>query len=58
MKTAPQVNDQVVTQAETVRCEGNGGPLGHPAVYLTFDTTGLLTCPYCSKKFVKEVLAP
>ena len=35
-----------------VRCEGGGGRLGHPAVYLRIDAAGETVCPYCSRRFV------
>lgn len=36
----------------TVACDGGGGPLGHPKVFLKFDETDEITCPYCSRRFV------
>jgi uncharacterized Zn-finger protein len=35
-----------------VACDGGGGPLGHPRVFLQIDETGEVTCPYCSRHFV------
>ena len=35
-----------------VRCEGGGGVLGHPAIYLEIGNSGSAVCPYCSQKFV------
>ena len=36
-------------------CEGVGGPLGHPRVFLHIDQdTGSVTCPYCSRQYVLE----
>ena len=36
-----------------VCCEGGGGPLGHPRVYLHIDQdAGQITCPYCSRTYV------
>lgn len=35
-----------------VACEGIGGALGHPRVYLHIDPeVGAITCPYCSRTF-------
>ena len=34
----------------TVACDG--GPLGHPRVYLTLSREGEIECPYCSRKYV------
>jgi uncharacterized Zn-finger protein len=36
-----------------VSCEGSGGALGHPKVYLHIDQDkGSVTCPYCSRQFI------
>lgn len=38
---------------EEVICDGGGGPLGHPRVFLHIDhDTGQVQCPYCSRLFV------
>ncbi len=31
----------------TVACDGGGGALGHPKVYLSLDAGGEAECPYC-----------
>ena len=46
-----QPEETVVVQTTTVRCDGGGGPLGHPAVYLKIPAKEV-TCPYCSRHFV------
>ncbi len=33
-------------------CDGGGGPLGHPRVYLTLEKGGEKDCPYCGLRFV------
>ena len=33
-------------------CDGGGGPLGHPNVYLKIGDTGEVVCPYCSAQFI------
>ena len=40
--------------SSTVACDGGGGPLGHPAVYLKFGREREIVCPYCSRRFVLE----
>ena len=37
-----------------VACDGGGGPLGHPKVYLHIDSDhgDAITCPYCSRTYV------
>ncbi len=40
---------------ETVAaCNGGGGPLGHPRVYLNLGLAGKVECPYCSRLFVSR----
>jgi len=35
-----------------VACNGGGGALGHPRVFLNLTNTGRIECPYCSRLFV------
>ncbi|KAL6255717.1 NADH dehydrogenase [ubiquinone] iron-sulfur protein 6, mitochondrial [Pogonomyrmex barbatus] len=37
-----------------VACNGGGGPLGHPKVYINLDKPGNHTCGYCGLRFYKE----
>ena len=45
---------QVDDDTETVGCDGGGGALGHPLVYLQFDGKQSVDCYYCSRRFVKS----
>lgn len=40
-----------------VACDGGGGALGHPKVYLHTDPEhgDKVTCPYCSRTYVLRV---
>ena len=49
---APEV---VVVTSGRVACEGVGGTLGHPRVYLEMGVASFVECPYCDRRFV---LAP
>jgi uncharacterized Zn-finger protein len=42
-----------VYQSE-IACDGGGGALGHPKVYLHVDPEAgdSITCPYCSRTYV------
>jgi uncharacterized Zn-finger protein len=43
---------------ETVAaCNGGGGPLGHPRVYLNLAPAGKVECPYCSRLYVNRAMA-
>jgi uncharacterized Zn-finger protein len=55
---APQANagqdpsqDIVYTSKSEVSCDGDGGALGHPKVYLHMEN-GQVDCPYCDRVFV------
>ena len=38
-------------------CNGGGGPMGHPRVFLNLAPTGRVECPYCSRRFVNRAMA-
>jgi len=35
-----------------IACDGGGGALGHPRVWLQIGDEGWVECGYCDKKFV------
>jgi len=39
-------------QARHVWCDGGGGALGHPKVYINLDQDGPHACGYCGLRFV------
>ena len=41
----------IFTNDSQVACNGDGGALGHPQVWLTLGGDGQVTCPYCSRHF-------
>jgi uncharacterized Zn-finger protein len=43
--------DTLPATARTVGCDGGGGTLGHPLVYLRIEDRQV-TCPYCSRTYV------
>ena len=40
--------------SDSAACDGGGGALGHPRVYLSIDKSGRATCPYCGRVFVRD----
>ncbi len=43
-------------QSLEVACDGGGGALGHPKIYLHIDRDkGGITCPYCSRSYVLKL---
>ncbi len=48
---------ETITIDETVTgCDGGGGALGHPLVYLNLAPAGKAECPYCSRLFVNRAM--
>ena len=41
----------IEVRGDTVYCDG--GELGHPRVFLTFDNNNKIECPYCGQQFIK-----
>ncbi|MEM8632516.1 MAG: zinc-finger domain-containing protein [Pseudomonadota bacterium] len=53
MKTPPP--DYEVVPQWRVACDGSGGALGHPRVFLSIDRdSGYAICGYCGKLWVNE----
>jgi len=56
-----------VVRSKRMSCDGVGGALGHPRVYLEMGEGDFVECPYCDRRFVlasgsegpeSELLAP
>lgn len=45
----------IVVNQSRVACNGGGGPLGHPQIFLSLGTDDKVICPYCSRVFVKAL---
>ena len=41
----------VETMSTEVACDGGGGALGHPKVYLNMGSEAFVECPYCDRRF-------
>jgi len=46
---APEV---IEVSDEVVACDGGGGALGHPRVYLNLAGRDFVECGYCDRRFV------
>ncbi|MBT3305512.1 MAG: zinc-finger domain-containing protein [Alphaproteobacteria bacterium] len=55
--------ERIEVETDTAGCDGGGGPLGHPMVYLKIvpqsnsgagEGEGSVVCPYCSRQFVRK----
>lgn len=54
----PATGETLETSSLTVACDGGGGPLGHPQVFLTIKPeVGSIVCPYCSRHYVATAQA-
>ncbi|HQT73907.1 MAG: zinc-finger domain-containing protein [Acidiphilium sp. 37-67-22] len=42
--------EPILVHERVVACDGGGGPLGHPRVYLKIEGSEI-TCPYCSRHY-------
>jgi uncharacterized Zn-finger protein len=47
-----ETEEPIYVQTRSVACDGGGGPLGHPNVYLKIGAPGDVMCPYCSAQFM------
>jgi uncharacterized Zn-finger protein len=45
--------DIVHTSQSEVKCDGDGGALGHPRVFLHMEN-GQVECPYCDRLFILQ----
>ncbi len=49
---ASEPPEVVVVHERRVSCDGVGGALGHPRVYLEMGAKGFAECGYCDRRFV------
>ena len=54
IKNTSESEQVIKTSQKRVSCNGGGGALGHPAIFLNMGTDGQVVCPYCSARFVLE----
>jgi len=44
----------LTVDSEVIACDGGGGALGHPRVWLNMEGKGQIDCPYCGRRFILE----
>ncbi len=49
MSDAPETEE---VSTSRISCDGGGGALGHPRVWLNIGDEGFVECGYCDKRFV------
>ncbi len=42
----------VVVTSHRIACDGDGGALGHPRIFLELGDKPFVECPYCDRRFV------
>ena len=57
--------EEIIVRSGRVSCDGVGGALGHPRVWIELGGDGVGECPYCDRRFIlaghgseDEALAP
>ncbi len=46
--------ETIKVENKDIACDGGGGQLGHPRVFLAIDDDRRATCPYCGQTFIYE----
>jgi uncharacterized Zn-finger protein len=46
--------ETIEVDRDRIGCDGGGGALGHPLVYLTLDNSGKVDCPYCGRRYIRR----
>ena len=49
------MNPVEILETNTKRVICDGGPLGHPRIFLTLATDGQIDCPYCSRRYILNI---
>lgn len=44
--------ETIEVDSVNISCDGGGGALGHPKVYLSLEKDGRAECPYCDRLFI------
>jgi uncharacterized Zn-finger protein len=47
--------ETIMVRSHRIACDGVGGALGHPRVWLELGEAGFVDCPYCDRRFVASV---
>jgi len=56
MRSSPRPRpEDVVGSGKRVACDGGGGALGHPLVYMDMGGDDFVECGYCDRRFVLDV---
>ncbi len=50
--SVPPPAEVIEVETTKVACDGGGGALGHPMIYIPLGADGTGECGYCDRKFV------
>lgn len=53
-----QPPETIEVNTRELSCDGGGGALGHPRVFLNMGSRSEIDCPYCGRRFVLAADAP
>jgi uncharacterized Zn-finger protein len=56
-KQSPPVPETIEVSQTRLACDGDGGALGHPKVYLEMGDESFVECGYCDRRFVLSARA-
>jgi uncharacterized Zn-finger protein len=45
-------DDTIYVDSHKIACDGGGGALGHPKVFLDLNANDEIDCPYCGRHYV------
>jgi uncharacterized Zn-finger protein len=48
----PPPPEEIVATSKRVSCDGGGGALGHPRVWMEMGDEDFVDCGYCDRRFV------
>jgi len=54
----PAAPEVVIVRSRRVACDGVGGALGHPKVWLEMGAANFVECLYCDRRFVLATGSP
>lgn len=46
--------ETIIVDEDQVGCDGGGGALGHPLIFLTMGNEGRVDCSYCGRRFIQS----
>jgi uncharacterized Zn-finger protein len=49
--------EDIIVSSKRVACDGGGGALGHPLVYMDMGGENFVECGYCDRRFVLDTQA-